>query len=91
MAQGLGLLQPGYDLTRNNERIETMNIIQRYKQGQRAILALQEIKRMADALEQEIEDPTGDGMGTDARPPTGNDYNDLLSAVQHGLKVIEGR
>jgi hypothetical protein len=47
------------------------------------LCTLERIQEAADAIDQELSDPHGDGTGDDSRPPDADSYNDLISTVTH--------
>lgn len=38
-----------------------------------------------DAYDKKLDDPTGDGKGTDSRPPEGDDYNAINNEIRRIL------
>lgn len=51
--------------------------------------ALRALKESTDRIEQRLNDPTGDGEGTDAQSPDGDSYNELWNEVSRAVKVLD--
>jgi hypothetical protein len=47
-----------------------------------------QLQNRVEARDTKMDDPHGDGTGNDAQPPTGEDYNALLSDVRDALPLI---
>lgn len=56
--------------------------------GMDTLEALKKMRRQLTAMEKKMDDPHGDGSGTDARAPDGDDYNRLFNLMEGGLIAL---